>query len=312
MIMSFSYDLKTELSTVIDPPRHCRIAELSAILWFLGTVRKEEGKTGVLCYAENSLPLLAASELCRKLYGSTAVSENCKGSAGNRNFRLWIPSAEEITKALKTIVLPDGSLMPESRTLTQKSCCKRAFLRGAFLSAGTISDPERSYHIEINCRTEEQAEALTGVLESLHIPARTVKRGRYISVYNKDSEQISDILGLMGARVSLLELENKRILRSMRGAVNRKVNCETANINKTATASARQIEDIRFILEHARPGTLSVQLDEVARIRVEYPEATLQELGEMLDPPVGKSGINHRLRKLSRIAEDLRNKEERE
>ena len=130
-------------------------------------------------------------------------------------------------------------------------------------------------------------------------------------VYVKEGDQIADLLGLMEARKSLLKLENVRILREMRGSVNRKVNCETANINKTVNAAVKQIEDIRYIRDTAGFSGLSNGLDEMARIRLQYPEATLKELGMMLDPPVGKSGVNHRLRKLSAIADALRSKEEK-
>ena len=130
-------------------------------------------------------------------------------------------------------------------------------------------------------------------------------------VYVKEGDQIADLLGMMEARKSLLKLENVRILREMRGSVNRKVNCETANINKTVNAAVKQIEDIRYIRDTAGFSGLSNGLDEMARIRLQYPEATLKELGMMLDPPVGKSGVNHRLRKLSAIADALRSKEEK-
>ena len=306
--MSFSYSLKTELSSAFDSARHCRVAELAALLWFLADKHSVTEEI-VLC-ASNKLPLEAAEELLKKLFFVQTEPVFEKTAAGNRRYILNVSDPEKCMEIRKAVKWSDAAGFSEIRQVAAKQCCKRAFLRGAFLSAGTISDPERAYHIEINCKHPEQALFLQELLQSLHIPAKILKRSRYDSVYIKDSEQISDMLGLMGARVSLLELENKRILHSMRGSVNRQVNCETANINKTAEASARQIEDIRYILAHSDAKVLKGGLDEVARIRLEYPEATLQELGEMLDPPVGKSGINHRLRKLARIAEDLRTKGE--
>lgn len=131
-------------------------------------------------------------------------------------------------------------------------------------------------------------------------------RKRYYVVYIKEGSQIVDILNVMEAPVSLMELENIRIVKEMRGSVNRQVNCETANINKTVSAAVKQIEDIRFIQSVAGLSGLPESLQEMARIRLERPEATLKELGEALEPPVGKSGVNHRLRKLSLVAEELR------
>lgn len=302
--MSFSFDLKTELSAAVDAARHCRIAELAALIWFLAEKNTNEE---IVLIASSRLPLEAAKDLLKKLFGVRVEPVFAKTAAGNRRYSLELSDEDKCGEIRRTLKYSEGDFLSELKLITARQCCRRAFLRGAFLSAGTISDPERAYHAEINCKREEQAAFLQELLLSLHIPAKILKRSRYDSVYIKDSEQISDMLGLMGARVSLLELENKRILHSMRGSVNRKVNCETANINKTAEASARQIEDIQYIFAHSDGKALSGRLDEVARLRLEYPEATLQELGEMMDPPVGKSGINHRLRKLGRIASDLRN-----
>ena len=143
-------------------------------------------------------------------------------------------------------------------------------------------------------------------MASLGIQAAVSRRGRHFLAYVKEGSQISDLLGMMGASVAMLDFENARIVREVRGNINRKVNCETANIRKTADASADQIGDIRFIEKILGPGSLPTVLDETARIRLQYPTATLQELGELMDPPVGKSGVNHRLRRISGIAERLR------
>ena len=190
--------------------------------------------------------------------------------------------------------------------ILEKECCRRAFLRGTFLAAGTVSDPNRSYHLEFLCNSEEQREQLRLLLEAEGIQAGTARRGRKEIVYLKEGAKIADLLGLMEAHVSLLEFENARIMREVRGNINRKVNCETSNIRKTADAAAGQIEDLRLIEEKMGFAELPKALDETARIRLQYPTATLQELGGLMDPPVGKSGINHRMRKLHLIAEQLR------
>ena len=190
--------------------------------------------------------------------------------------------------------------------VVQKNCCKRAFLRGAFLCAGSISDPEKFYHFEIVCTTEEKARQMQELIQSFEIDAKIVKRKRYDVVYVKEGAQIVELLGLMGAGVSLMNLENVRIFKGVRNNVNRKVNCETANINKTVNAAVKQMDDIIYIRDTVGLHRLPENLEETAMVRLEYPQASLKELGALLSTPVGKSGVNHRLRKISSIAEQLR------
>ena len=204
-----------------------------------------------------------------------------------------------------------GMTIEENLSLAQnvvlmQNCCKRAFIRGAFLAAGSISDPEKFYHFEITCATEAKAKQIQGLILSMGIEAKIVLRKKYFVVYIKEGSQIVDILNVMEAPVALMELENIRILKEMRGSVNRQVNCETANINKTVSAAVKQMEDIIYIRDTAGFDSLPDNLREIAELRLARPEATLKELGEALDPPVGKSGVNHRLRKLGNMAERLR------
>jgi len=190
----------------------------------------------------------------------------------------------------------------------QQSCCRRAFIRGAFLASGSISDPEKFYHFEIVCAARPKAEQLKNMIATFGLDAKIVVRKKYYVVYIKEGSQIVDILNVMEAPISLMELENIRILKEMRNSVNRQVNCETANINKTVSAAVKQIEDITYIKDTIGFDGLPENLEQMARLRLLRPDATLKELGEALDPPVGKSGVNHRLRKLSTLAEELREK----
>lgn len=190
----------------------------------------------------------------------------------------------------------------------QKSCCKRAFLRGLFLCAGSISEPEKTYHFEIVCTTVGRAQQICDMMKIFNIEGKWITRKKYYVVYIKDASQIVDILNVMGAHVSLMELENIRILKEMRNSVNRRVNCETANISKTVSAAVKQIEDIIYIRDTVGFSELTDGLKEIARLRLAYPEASLTELGKLLSTPVGKSGVNHRLRKLSLLADELRSK----
>lgn len=174
------------------------------------------------------------------------------------------------------------------------------------MAAGSISDPNKSYHFEIKCSSEKKAEQLINLLKKYDIEGKMVARkGNYV-VYLKEGEGIVDVLNVMEAHVSLMEMENVRILKGMSNYYNRQVNCETANIKKTVATSVRQIEDIKYIMKSKGINYLPPKLQEIALVRIDNPDASLQELGQRLEPPLGKSGVNHRLRKICQIADDLR------
>lgn len=169
-----------------------------------------------------------------------------------------------------------------------------------------MSNPGKSYHLEFDCIDEGEADLLQELTAAFDIPAKIARRKKYFVVYVKEGSAICDMLNIMGAHVSLMDFENHRIVKEVRNSINRKVNCETANITKTVNAAAGQVKDITLIQERMGLSELPKNLREIAQLRLEYQEATLQELGELLTPPVGKSGVNHRLRKLSEIAESMR------
>ena len=234
----------------------------------------------------------------------------------NNKYVVDIPGEDEAIRILQAMKYLSQDRMPitfnglVNPLIIQKNCCKRAFLRGAFLCAGSISDPEKFYHFEIVCTSSIKAEQLQETLHSFEVEAKTVSRKKHEVVYVKEGAQIVELLGIMGAGVSLMNLENVRILKEMRNSVNRKVNCEAANINKTVSASVKQTQDIRYIQDTVGLQTLPDNLKAVAELRLKYQDASLKELGERLNPRVGKSGVNHRLRKIGRIAEELRGSKE--
>ena len=183
---------------------------------------------------------------------------------------------------------------------------KRAFLRGAFLAKGTISDPEKSYHFEIVADEQKDAAFLKKLMEAFGTsPKEALRRGKRV-VYLKEAEDIADLLNVMEAPKALMDFENARIVREVRGNINRQVNCETANINKTVTASMKQIGDIQYIEKTLGLDALDENLQQIARLRLDNTEVALSELGKLADPPIGKSGVNHRMRKLGEIAQQLR------
>ena len=229
-----------------------------------------------------------------------------------RTYTLLVGDHQQALKILQaTKLINENNEIGENFSITNnivimKDCCKRAFIRGAFMAAGSISDPNKSYHFEIKCNSEKKAKQLIELLENYNIDGKMVARkGGYV-VYIKEGEGIVDVLNVMEAHVSLMEMENVRILKGMSNYYNRQVNCETANIKKTVATSVRQIDDIDFIIQNKGIDYLPEKLQDIAWVRKENPDASLQELGEMLDPPLGKSGVNHRLRKICQIAQELR------
>ena len=229
-------------------------------------------------------------------------------------YTIEITDPEEIQvifQALRLVTnsIDQGTLVLSDMLVVQQNCCKRAFIRGAFLASGSISDPEKGYHFEIVCSDAKRAEQLQTIIRSFSVDAKIVQRKKSHVVYVKEGAQIVDMLAVMEANVALMDLENIRILKEMRNSVNRKVNCETANINKTVNAAVKQMEDIKLVRQKIGFEQLNEGLAQVAELRMQYPEATLKELGMMLSPQVGKSGVNHRLRKLSAMADELREKQ---
>lgn len=313
--MSFSGDVKEELSRQHSGARHCQLAEIAAMISFCGRVFQEEGgRYGVRISTENVVFARKCFTLIKKTFNiNTVISVRRNPYLKKaRNYVISVSShqeAEQMLQALKLLEGSDGTLREEAladRMVIQSACCKRAFLRGAFLASGSISDPEKFYHFEVVCISMAQAEQLQELMGHFGIEARIVERKKHFVAYIKEGSQIVDILNVMEAPVALMRLENIRIMKEMRNAVNRKVNCETANINKTVNASVKQIDDIRLIEEKMGFEKLPEGLKEIALLRINYPDSTLKELGELLSPPVGKSGVNHRLRKLTDIAKELR------
>ena len=278
--MSFSAQVKEELCNHISSARHCRMAELAAMVALSGRFEGRSWKVD----ADNHFVSTKSEKLLKLL-------------------ELDIDS-EEAVNTLK-LRFTDGICVPD-HILVERNCCKRAYIRGAFLAAGSLTNPEKGYHFEIVCEAESQAQLVMNIISDFGLEPKLIQRKKYYVVYIKDGSMIVDVLNVMGAHVSLMDMENVRILKDMRNAVNRRVNCETANINKTVSAAVKQIEDIRYIEQVKGLKYLPDNLRDIARLRLEEPELPLKELGEKLNPPLGKSGVNHRLRKISEIANELR------
>ncbi|MDO4463395.1 MAG: DNA-binding protein WhiA [Bacillota bacterium] len=289
--MSFSSNVKEELEKVIPNSRHCQVAELAAMIHFGCKIRLSNG------YPEEITIVSENSSVSRKYFTLLKKTFMINGIT------------EKVLQAVK-ILDESGHLHSLSEeinpVLLKNSCCRRAFLRGAFLCFGSMSDPNKGYHLEFVCEYEAWAEQIRQVVASFDIEARIIRRKKYYVVYLKEGAGIVDLLNVIGAHRCLMELENLRVEKEVRNSINRQVNCEAANITKTVNAANKQIQDIELLQKHYGLSNLPENLRQMAKIRLEHPESSLQELGGYLNPPVGKSGVNHRLRKLSEIAEKIR------
>lgn len=314
--MSFSADSKQVLSKIIPNRKSCKIAELSALIKTTGTIQINEGRPTLKLNIENASTARKIYILIKKLFGISVEIMVKKNHYFNKHNIYTLLISEEM--GFREILVSVGVLKNRQeynfnygidKSLIHEESCKRAFLRGVFLGCASISDPEKTYHLEFVIESKKFAEDLEELLNEYDLNSKVITRKNQYVIYLKEGEHIIDLLNIIGAHSSLLELENIRVYKEIRNNVNRVVNCETANIKKTADASVRQIENIKFIKETMGFNKLSMPLREIAELRLEFTEATLKELGEMLSPPVGKSGVNHRLRKLENIAENIRERE---
>lgn len=299
--MSFSSEVKQELLKQYSKARHCQLAELAAIVAMEGHI---DEKGSLYIYTDNSAVVEKYTMLIKKLFQLDVTRALTKEVTEKILTALKLTENLAIANLLESEYSLQGVAV--NGLLLQNTCCKRAFLRGVFLASGSISDPRKSYHFEIVCHTKAQTEQIKEILEFFEGEPKIVRRNQRYVLYLKEGSQIVDSLNVMEAYVSLMNLENIRIEKEMRNSINRQVNCETANINKTVTAAVRQIQDIELIRDTGGLERLPENLYEMAVCRLENPDTPLKDLGQLLDPPVGKSGVNHRLRKLSQLADQLR------
>lgn len=304
--MSFSMDVKEELQKHISSSRHCQIAEMASYVIHLAQLLPE--KNVLVFHSENEGLIRKVFTLLKKTYNINSVVEESQAirTIREKSFRIIIKEEEEIKRILQSVKTEFPFADTVNNLLIKNSCCKRAFLRGSFLCMGSMSNPDKSYHLEMVSESKEQLEQLKGIIADFDIACKITKRKKYYVLYLKEGAAIVDLLNIIGAHVSLMNMENVIILKDVRNSLNRRVNCETANIVKSVNAASRQIEDIRFLEKNYGFHKLPESLRQIAEVRLENPETPLKELGELLVPPIGKSGVNHRLRRLSELADKLR------
>ena len=318
--MSFAKDLKQELADKVPGARHCRVAELAGMMLCGGVVETGEGGERVLTFstekeiiAKKCFTFLKKSFNMRIGAGETTVE-----SRRGKTYTVSVTGDSDVRRCAEEMgfAWPEGRDLRAAETLSdwaltmpEATCCARSFTRGVFLMRGTMNDPEKSYHFEVAVPSESIGRWLAGFLQQFDCePRMRERRGSWV-VYLKDAEQIADALTVMDAVGARLRFEEVRVMRNKRGEVQRMVNCEVSNLAKTTQAAGRQIEAIELIERVVGLHTLPEELRKMAKLRLENPEYSLQELGDGSTPPVGRSCVNHRLQKLCEIAEGLRLKE---
>ena len=299
--MSFSSEVKEELS---------KLSNLS---------NKEVVKYEFLGYISTDHVLIEEEKKKRKLKFSTENEYNINrfgkllNNLGLTEYEIQIigksysitvpmPELEEIVYETNQVSVNNRKI---KEVIEKQEILQKAFIRGAFLGSGSMTNPKNSYHLEIAIKKLEIAEYILSILSEYDISLKQTEKKQYYSIYAKEGEEISKFLAFVGANNSVLKFEDIRVYREIRNNVNRKVNCETANLNKTINSALNQIEAINYLKKVGKLQELSEGLQEIAELRISHPESSLAELGTMLKQPIGKSGVNHRLKTIEKIAEDI-------
>jgi len=310
--MSFTAEVRDELSRLEQSRECCNKAELSALIRLNGTItRTGNNQYRLEISTENAQVARRIIKFVRQLYQlKTETTGRRSVLHKTNNYQITIPNQAQLTEVLEELGLAgsvylSGSIEP---ALIKRECCAMAYLRGAFLGGGFIANPQGDFHFEIRTHTQTLAEELAGLMarEPFAIDARVLSRRGAYTVYLKGAEPIINFLALVGAHKALLETENVRIIKSYRNDVNRRVNAEIANQAKASEAALSQLEDIRLIDSYQGLDTLAPALADFARLRLKNPDLSLRELGEASSPALSKSAVNHRMRRLSDKANRIR------
>jgi hypothetical protein len=306
--MSFTAEVKEELARIEAKPC-CAHAELSALVRVEGTLHYTGGGRMRLEIATETAPVARkVIKLLRAVFDlTTELTVRRSVLHKSNNYLITVVDQPKLHGALIELGILDEDHAPlysVPEWLVKKDCCAVAYLRGMFLGGGFVADPHGDFHFELTAESEPIANDLVTLMQRFDIGARvTSRRGTY-AVYLKGAEPIVTFLALVGAHRALLRTEDVRILKEMRNDVNRLVNAETANIQKTATAAAEQVAAVRTLERQRGLDSLPPALREIAYLRLENPDVSLRELGELAEPPLSKSAVYHRVRRLEELAED--------
>ncbi|WP_102335603.1 DNA-binding protein WhiA [Salimicrobium jeotgali] len=308
--MSFASEIKKELTNMKED-LEANEAELAALVRMNGTFSLRNKQYLLDVQTENAAIARRIYTLMKQLFPYPAELLVRKKMRLKKNNVYIVRMKENAEVILKELEILEGPLsvnkkIPAKYSGTTKG--KRAYLRGAFLAGGSVNNPETSsYHLEINSSDEYHNEELCKMMNTFDLHARTLERRNGFITYLKEAEKITEFISNIGAHQALFKFEDVRIVRDMRNSVNRLVNCETANLNKTIGAAFRQVENIRFINKTVGLDAMPPKLRDLARVRLEHQDVSLKELGELVPGgKISKSGINHRLKKIDEFAEKVR------
>ncbi len=307
--MSFSSNAKNEIAAQKIHTAAAELSELMAIVAFGGKIRRSENGYILGIITENAKIARHIYKLMRSAASAESKIRIRKTAKNNVYYQVYTDGDDTITAMMRLGFISKpaeinyfNTFCVNTNYLDKPFKCK-AFLKGAFLSCGTIMNPEKNYHMEFAVPEYSLHNDLYRIMMQLNLKPKVVVRKGDMVIYFKHSSEIADILTLMGAFNALMDFHNAKILKEIRNNVNRTVNCESANVQKTVDASVEQVKAIEKLMRTGAFDTLPDNLKEIARLRMEYREHSLKELGEMLNPPLGKSGVNHRLRKIQEEAD---------
>lgn len=307
---SYSAEVRNELARIVDEQRCCKVAELASLMRMGGTMLiGGNNNLGIKFTTENAAVARKTLTLIKSGFHlkTEVVITRGRRLKKNNSYMIKVVPSPVVTELLSVLGIMRGDNLNVSSdsSILRKACCRRAYLRGSFLGGGSVNKPEGDYHLELVTGNLDFGKTLMRMMKYFSLPVRLIERKNDYIVYLKDGDAIATFLKIIGAHNALLLFENVRVVKDMRNQVNRLVNCETANLQKTVNAAVRQVNCIKRIIKHKAFEKLPHLLQETAEIRLAYPHATLQELVDATAGRIGKSGINHRLRKLEQIAGEL-------
>ena len=302
--MSFAGEIRDELARVEPECEGCKLAELSALI-------RIEGRLSASYRLELTTETASVARrivgLVHDVFGlKTEITTRRSVLHKSYNYLITIPAQIGLEDALRSLgILSDEGLeFGVSHALVTRPCCRAAYLRGAFLGGGFISDPRGDFHFELTTSHEELAQGLVGLMAELGITAKaSQRRGSYV-IYLKGADAIADFLALTGAHRGVLAMENVRVTKSVRNDVNRRLNAEMANQAKSIDAAMEQVRTIQRVIDERGLESLSPALRDLALLRLAHPDVSLRELGELADPPLSKSAVYHRIRRIEAMAEE--------
>ena len=310
--MSFSSELKEELSKISNHKNECcKLAELAGYLITNCNVVKENGEFILKMTTESSSAIRRVYNAFKNLYDIEPVT-NVANQILDKDmlFELVVSDKMDLQKIFENALINIDSnlqiIIDDKGKIKEKDCCKKAFIRGVFMGGGSITSPESANHLELVLNNVQNANFINSILHDLEINAKIIKRKKMTVIYIKDSEVISNFLIIIGSNKATLTYEQTRVEKEYRNNMNRKINCEVANLDKIAVAASKQLNDILLLKKKKRFEELPEEIKEIAKLREEHPEASLEKIGEMLEPKLSKAGVSHRFKKIKMLADELR------